>query len=148
MTAYVRDPVDYEGARWFASTEPLREHMPALCRSRGIRLRIHRTTDPSSLRGYRAEWRVAADRLWLVALHGSYYVFDPEGAPPPSPFEPPPGVAVKTLDTRVLFPDTDGPVLADWFTGALRITDASTSWQRVARTVDLQLLSGRVEPSV
>ncbi len=97
MTAQFAEKILYRGEEMALLTTPLadlftlRESKPQF--------------DPDCtalIRGYMGTWQIDEGKLWLIALEGKLK----DGT-----------------DSQVttLFPDTSGPVLADWFSGTLRI---------------------------
>lgn len=144
MTAFSRDPVDFDGERWYADTEALAEHLREVCRGRGLALRIRRTTSPSSLRGFHARWAIDDGALWLVELEGEQYRLDEVTGPAPGPFGLPPGAKPQPLSLRLLDPGAAGRVLAAWFSGPFPLVDQVGGWSPIGRRVELRIDRGRV----
>lgn len=97
MTAQIPDVLIYEDEAVRLFTTPLEQYFDTL---------RHRpqfgNTCTALERGYVAQWKLDAGQLWIVDLTATF----PDGS---------------CVTLRSLFPDSDGRVLADWFTGELRI---------------------------
>ncbi len=103
MTCQIPDRIEYENETLACYSEPLRPRLP---RSAGINVGHSDSLYPFQVsctalwRGYIGHWKIKDDRLYLVALGGT----QSDGE-------------VASLTT--VFPDCDGPVFADWYTGDL-----------------------------
>src|SRR5688500_17021006 len=93
MTAQALDSIYYGGSEYLLADQPL---------SRRGRLPEFMAISTANHRGYTAVWAVVADRLFIVSLSGCV-----------------PGVDSNGL--ALVFPEAQAPVLADWFSGELRL---------------------------
>ena len=97
MTAQVPESLAYDGEKLPLRTTPLAPYLGANAKDE-----IFQATNTANWRGYVGEWEIADDRLFLVDLKGR--LKDGSAA---------------TLST--IFPNSDGRVLATWYSGTLRV---------------------------
>ena len=97
MTAQVPESLLYDGQKLPLRTTPLAPYLGANAQDK-----IFQATNTANWRGYVGTWDIAGDRLYLVDLKGR--LKDGSSA---------------TLST--LFPNSDGRVLASWYSGTLQV---------------------------
>jgi hypothetical protein len=93
MTTQIRDTIYYLGSSYLLSTELLHSKVAHL-ELMGLTTAQHK--------GYDAVWSVIDKKLFLVAFSGVSMKSNLNGI-------------------RLVFPNTNGPVLAEWFSGEVRI---------------------------
>ncbi len=103
MTAQRPDTLIYEGQGYAIYTEPLEAYFGL-----GNRRPAFRSPHTGLWRGYLATWQIEADLLYLVDLEA--WLGDISGEGPLTP-----------AGMNILFPDAPGPMLADWYSGVLRV---------------------------
>lgn len=120
MTMQSPEALIHRGRRYALRGQPLddctdpsvRDRLEGLRRGEGVQVMC------SGLwRGYRGTWEIKAGRLWLVTMESArslVYASPPANMPPADPD------SFEGSGHAWLFPGTHGPVLADWFTGALQ----------------------------
>lgn len=93
MTTQALDTIYYRGSEYLLADEPL---------GRRGRLPEFMAISTANHRGYAAVWAIVADRLFIVSLSGCVPDVDKNGL-------------------ELVFPEAQAPVLADWFSGDLRL---------------------------
>lgn len=93
MTAQVPDRIRYQGTDSPMVTHPLDSYFVGQPRPAFVSVMT------CNYRGYVAEWKIRSEKLYLVSIGGLG--------------------CQETLDS--LFPDNNGSVFAEWFTGDLKI---------------------------
>lgn len=97
MSAQFPDLLEYQGTRYALCSLPM-DVCPLV---RINRYELHCNT--ALVRGYVAEWRVEAGRLYLIGISGA---FDDRALTP--------------ISIRTYFPDAVLPIFASWYSGQLR----------------------------
>ncbi|MBN2500503.1 MAG: hypothetical protein JXB38_07005 [Anaerolineales bacterium] len=103
MTAQRPDTLIYGGKQYPIYTEPLEAYFRL-----GNRRPAFRSPHTGLWRGYVANWKIETERLYLVGLEA--WLGDISGEGP-----------LTQAGIEVLFPDANGPVMADWYSGGLRV---------------------------
>jgi hypothetical protein len=101
MTAQSGENLIYEGHTVTMHSEPLEDYFEA----KGERPEFGGICT-SCWRGYIGTWEIKDDRLYLVSLEGFGKLKDGTEA-----------------SLQTIFPDQDGPILADWYSGTLKIPE-------------------------
>lgn len=109
MTAQAMDQIVYKGEEYSLASEPL---YPYLGTRNDIRF-YGFSTDNS--RGYTATWELLDDQLFLIGLSGTMFLNDGSDA------ENAITDAIRVSSINKLFPDSGDKVLANWYTGDIRI---------------------------
>lgn len=96
MTAQAGEVLYIKKKKYAMFTEPLNSYFALAKIDPGFEM-----PHTACWRGYIGTWRITGNRLFLVGLEG----YQADGG---------------HADVRAIFPDTEGPVLAGWYTGELR----------------------------
>lgn len=96
MTAQISDRITWKGKEYLLMMEPLASYLENLP---DIKFQYRST---SCYRGYKSEWEIVGEMLWLLSLEGSLK----NG---------------QEADLITLFPVCEGKVFAKWFSGELRL---------------------------
>lgn len=99
MTAQFREAVDYKGERKSMATLPLQPHLESLA----VPLVLY-PMHTACMRCYQGLWEISDGKLFFKDIYGHLLDCTP-------------------LTVKFLFPDSDGLVLADWYTGTLRFPE-------------------------
>lgn len=103
MTCQIPEEIDYQNQTLPCYSDPLRKRLPE---ATGINVGVCDSPYPFEVscsalwRGYIGHWRIDNNRLYLVELKGTRS----DGKP---------------ASLATIFPDSSGPVFADWYTGKL-----------------------------
>jgi hypothetical protein len=95
MTAQLLEALDYYGERKSLATLPLQPFFESL----PVPFEFF-PMSTACMRCYQCLWEITDGKLFLKDIHGDLL----DGTP---------------LTVKLLFPDSDGPVLADWYSGTL-----------------------------
>jgi hypothetical protein len=101
-TVQYRDPLTFEGKEGYIEEKPV---WPIL-ENRNLKFEIQSTGNYS---GFYSSWTIESNHLYLVSFSGRV-----KGQ---GPF----GLLTKDVDLKWLFPESEGKVLANWFTGNIRL---------------------------
>lgn len=107
MTAQVLDTIFYRGNEYLLFADPLSQYEP---------LPDFMAISTANHRGYTAVWAIVGECLFVVSLSGSV-------------------VGINRSGLDLVFPNVQAPVLANWFSGELRLLSG-----RVTSPSDIDLL--------
>lgn len=96
MTAQISEYLDYQNTGYSLLTQPLEDWFRQCGRRPAFAMR-----HTACWRGYVGSWEIRDDLLYLVDLEGTMQ-------------------SGEEADLRTVFPDQEGPVFAEWFSGDLR----------------------------
>jgi hypothetical protein len=101
MTAQFGEKLIYEGRSVTMHSNPLEDYFEA----KGKRPKFD-SICTACWRGYVGTWEIKDDRLYLIGFRGFGKLIDGTEA-----------------SLQTIFPDQDGPILADWYSGTLKIPE-------------------------
>jgi hypothetical protein len=116
MTAQVPDKLEYQGKLLSLFTNPL-ESLPADRRPAFV------SENTLNWRGYVALWEIRDGRLYLKDLRGRICATPPEGGAERARCGKHHRGAceIQSVDLHGAFPAQSGPIVADWYTGELKV---------------------------